>query len=153
VWEGRTPEIHVKCLIQKSSNLVIFLRTEFPKICPHGGSGIGFSQFFSAHYLRHSVYSVKNSALRGHPHGGSSELLKSSWSCRGIVIIPPSFVEVGERVRVQSGRRKEARKKGKNYPILPSFCLHLDQATLVSGNFCLHIDLRTLRQFPQFSSA
>jgi hypothetical protein len=40
---GRTPEIHVKCLIQKSPNLVIFLRTKFPKIYPHMGSGIGFS--------------------------------------------------------------------------------------------------------------
>jgi hypothetical protein len=52
-------EIHsnARCLIQKSSNLA-----PPPKIYPHRGSSIDFSQFFSAHYLRPSV---KNSAQRG----------------------------------------------------------------------------------------
>jgi hypothetical protein len=43
IIEGRTLEIHVESLIQKSVNLAIFLQTEFPKIPPDAGSDIGFS--------------------------------------------------------------------------------------------------------------
>jgi len=51
----RTLEIHVRSLIQKSSNLAIFLWTELPKIPPDAGSDMGFSKNLSGHYLRYSL--------------------------------------------------------------------------------------------------
>jgi len=50
---NRTCESHVKWLIPKSPNLVIFVRTDFRNFCLHGGLGWTFCWFLSAQYIRH----------------------------------------------------------------------------------------------------
>ena len=67
VISSRTWEIHVKCLIPKSRNLAIFVRTDSPKFCPHRGSGLAFAQILSAHWIRHLIGSIQIFPLRGYP--------------------------------------------------------------------------------------